>query len=195
MSIEKITSKIMGEAEASREQVLAEARAVSDAILKEAEQKAAERIAAEEARGISEKEKVISRRKSVADIDSRKVILQKKQELIGQCFEKAAEALVNMEEADYLQLLTALGKNTGLKEGLLIFNKTEKEQIGQKVADALNGAVEGGKFAVAEKTRNLRGGYLLEANKVYINNTIEALVEEYRDALTAEVAEMLFSSK
>ena len=193
MSIEKITSKIMGEAETAREQVLAEARAARDAILKEAEQKAAERIAAEDARGLEEKEKVISRRKSVADIDSRKVILQKKQELIGRCFQQAVETMLQMEESEYLQLLTALGKNTGLKEGLLIFNKTEKEQIGQKVADALNEAVEGGNFVVAEETRSIRGGYLLDTGRVYINNTIEALVEEYRDELTAEVAGMLFS--
>lgn len=195
MSIEKITSKILGEAQAASEEVLAEARTRSDAILNDAQTRAAALVEGEEARGLSEKEKVISRRKSVADIDSRKVILQKKQELIGRCFEKAAEALIQMDEDAYVQLLTALGVRTGLKQGLLIFNKKEKDSIGRKVADALNEAVEGGDFAVAEETRSIYGGYLLQADRVYINNTIEALVEESRDALTPEVAGMLFSDK
>lgn len=192
MSLEKITSKITGEAEAVRAQLLAEAEAERDGILSRAEKEAADLIAAEEARGLSEKEKMISRRKSVADIDCRKLILQKKQELISQCFEKAVDAMVSMDETAYLKLLTALGVKTGRKEGLLIFNKTEKERIGQKLADALNAAVDGGAFSVAEETRNLRGGYLLQSGKVYINNSMEALVEEHRDGLRADVYAVLF---
>ena len=193
MSIEKITSKITGEAEAVRAQLLAEAQAECDAILARAEKQAEELIRKEEARGLSEKEKIVSRKKSVADIDCRKLILQKKQELIGQSFEKAVRALISMEEDAYLALLTALGKKTGLKEGLLIFNPKEKDSIGQKVADRLNEAIEDGNFRLAEETGNLRGGYLLQSGKVYINNSMEALVEEYRDDLSADVYTMLFS--
>ena len=192
MSIEKITSKIMGEAEDARTQVLTEAEAQRDAILREAEEKGKTLVHDEQARGEAEKEKIISRRKSVADIDCRKVILQKKQELISECFEKAVDAIITVDEEEYLQLLVALGKKTGLKKGLLIFNKKEKETIGEKVTAALNEAV-GGTFTVAEETRDIRGGYLLQSGKVYINNTIEALVEESRDELSIEVASMLFS--
>lgn len=195
MSIEKITSKILGEAEAAGAEVLAEANTQADAILKAAEEKASLLLESGEASGLLEKEKIVSRRKSVADIDCRKVILQQKQDLIEQSFEKAAEAITAMAEEDYLNLLAALGKRTGLKEGLLIFNQKEKETIGQKLADKLNGEVEGGAFAVAEETRRIRGGYLLQSGKVYINNTIEALVDEHREALTGEVAAMLFSGK
>ena len=129
MSIEKITSKIMGEAEDARTQVLTEAEAQRDAILREAEEKGKTLVHDEQARGEAEKEKIISRRKSVADIDCRKVILQKKQELISECFEKAVDAIITVDEEEYLQLLVALGKKTGLKKGLLIFNKKEKETI------------------------------------------------------------------
>ena len=78
MSIELITSKIIGEAEQNREAVLAEAREKSDAIRAEAKKKADQYIQDEERKGREEKEKIISRRKSVADIDCRKVILEKK---------------------------------------------------------------------------------------------------------------------
>ena len=80
MSIEKITSRILGEAEAERDITLAEARARSEAVLAEAEKNAATLLADAERRGKIEKDKIITRRKSVADIDCRKVFKKKKQE-------------------------------------------------------------------------------------------------------------------
>lgn len=194
MSIEKITSKIMDEAKAERQQVLAEAEARRDAVLTEANEKAQALLRSEEERGLSEKEKVISRRKSVADIDCRKVILQEKQDLIGQCFEEVTQAITDMEEASYIKLLVALGKATGQKEGTLLFNAKEKAAIGQKVAETLSKET-GGVFTVAEEERPVRGGYLLRTGNVYINNTIEALVEERKDDLGSEIAAMLFAPK
>ena len=192
MSIEKITSKIISEASELKEKTLSEARAQSDAVLAEAQKKAQEMVEESKKRGLEEKEKIISRRKSVADIDCRKVFLAKKQELIGQCFDKAVDEIITMNEADYTDLLTALGKSSGLKAGQLIFNEKERAAIGQKVVDALNAAVEGGSFALSEETRKLRGGYMLMCGQTFINNTIEALVEEARPELVAEVAKMMF---
>lgn len=192
MSIEKITSKILSEASELKEKTLGEARAQSDAVLAEAEKKAQEMVEAGRKRGLEEKEKIISRRKSVADIDCRKVFLAKKQELIGQCFEKAVDNIISMEEAEYIDLLTALGTDSGMTAGQLIFNESERAAIGQKVVDALNSKVKGGNFTLAEETRKLRGGYMLMCGQTFINNTIEALVEEAIPELTAEVAKMMF---
>ena len=192
MSIEKITSKIISEASELKEKTLSEARLQSDAVLAEAQKKAQEMVEESKKRGLEEKEKIISRRKSVADIDCRKVFLAKKQELIGQCFDKAVDEIITMNEADYTDLLTALGKNSGLTAGQLIFNEKERAAIGQKVVDGLNAAIPGGSFALSEETRKLRGGYMLMCGQTFINNTIEALVEEARPELVAEVAKMMF---
>lgn len=192
MSIEKITSKIISEASELKEKTLSEARLQSDAVLAEAQKKAQEMVEESKKRGLEEKEKIISRRKSVADIDCRKVFLAKKQELIGQCFDKAVDEIISMNEADYTELLTALGKSSGMTAGQLIFNESERAAIGQKVVDALNSKVKGGNFELAEETRKLRGGYMLMCGQTFINNTIEALVEEARPELVAEVAKMMF---
>ena len=192
MSIEKITSKIISEASELKDKTLSEARVQSDAVLAEAQKKAQEMVEESKKRGLEEKEKIISRRKSVADIDCRKVFLAKKQELIGQCFDKAVDEIITMNEADYTDLLTALGKSSGLTAGQLIFNEKERAAIGQKVVDGLNAAIPGGSFALSEETRKLRGGYMLMCGQTFINNTIEALVEEARPELVAEVAKMMF---
>ena len=192
MSIEKITSKIISEAQELRDKTLSEAAAQSDAVLAEARKKADEMVEDSRKRGAEEKEKIISRRKSVADIDCRKVFLAKKQELIGQCFDRAVDDIIAMDKDRYTELLTALGTNSGMTGGQLIFNENERAAIGQKVVDALNSRIEGGSFRLSEETRPLRGGYMLMCGQTFINNTIEALVEEARPELTAEVAKMMF---
>ncbi len=192
MSIEKITSKIISEAQELRDKTLSEAAAQSDAVLAEARKKADEMVEDSRKRGAEEKEKIISRRKSVADIDCRKVFLAKKQELIGQCFDRAVDDIIAMDKDRYTELLTALGTNSGMTGGQLIFNENERAAIGQKVVDALNSRIEGGSFSLSEETRPLRGGYMLMCGQTFINNTIEALVEEARPELTAEVAKMMF---
>ncbi|MGN0734303.1 MAG: V-type ATP synthase subunit E [Anaerovoracaceae bacterium] len=192
MSIEKITSKIISEAQELRDKTLSEAAAQSDAVLAEARKKADEMVGDSRKRGAEEKEKIISRRKSVADIDCRKVFLAKKQELIGQCFDRAVDDIIAMDKDRYTELLTALGTNSGMTGGQLIFNEKERADIGQKVVDALNSRIEGGSFSLSDETRPLRGGYMLMCGQTFINNTIEALVEEARPELTAEVARMMF---
>ena len=192
MSIEKITSKILGEAEEDRQVVLADAQREASAIVTAAKAEADAFLAEEEARGLDIKEKTISRRKSVADIDSRKLILHKKQELIDECFKKAVDALVNMEEADYVDFLVDLGKQTAESEGQLIFNKEDREKVGEKVCQKLNEAVKDAKFSLADETKNIKGGFILQVGNVYINNSVEALVAENKDAMNSEVAAMLF---
>ena len=161
MSIEKITSKIISEAQELRDKTLSEAAAQSDAVLAEARKKAEDMVEDSRKRGVEEKEKIISRRKSVADIDCRKVFLAKKQELIGQCFDRAVDDIIAMDKDRYTELLTALGTNSGMTGGQLIFNENERAAIGQKVVDALNSRIEGGSFSLSEETRPLRGGYML----------------------------------
>ncbi len=194
MSIEKITSKILGDAEAERDIVLAEARSQSDAVLAEAEAHAAMLLADAECRGEIEKEKIITRRRSVADIDCRKVFLAKKQEILEACFTRAVAEITVMPENDYITLLVELGKASGAKEGLLTFNEKE-QRIAQQVCRALNETVEYGNFAVSEKRGSMQGGYLLTTGLTTVNNTIEALVAEAKTELTAEAAKMLFPER
>lgn len=195
MSIEKITSRILGEAEAERDILLAEAKAQSDAVLAEAEKQAAALLAEAERKGEIEKEKIITRRRSVADIDCRKVFLAKKQEILADCFQKAVGTITQLPEEEYLALLVNLGKAAGVKQGLLVFNEKEKPRIAEKLAQALQEAVPQGNFAVSERSGSMQGGYLLVSGQTTVNNTIEALVSEAQTALTAEAARLLFSEE
>jgi len=192
MSIEKITSAIIDEAQTECEQIMNTAKTKGSGVINSLQKRIVieTEVAVKDAE--EERERIISRRKSVADIDSKKIILTKKQELINQCFEQAVEHIISMDRDKYISFLANVGKDSGLKEGALIFNEKERSSVGQKVADALNNLVPDGKFTLSEETRNLRGGYMLQKGQVYINNSVEAMVEERRRDLTGDVADILF---
>ena len=187
MSIEKITSKIVGDAEEKKKAVLAEANAKADEILTAARKEADEFVASETARGQQMKETLIERHGSVAAIDCRKLVLRQKQELLEACFAQAVTALGQLPEDEYVDFLVGLGKTTGEKEGALIFNERDKAAVGAKVCEKL-----GGTFTVAEETRAMAGGFILQAGKVYINNTVEALVAMHQEEMNSEIAGKLF---
>ena len=89
MSIEKITSAIIDEAQAECEQILNAAETKNRGVIAQLEKriKIETDVAVREAG--EERERIISRRKSVADIDGKKIVLAKKQQLIDGCFEDA----------------------------------------------------------------------------------------------------------
>lgn len=192
MSIEKITSVIISDAQKQVDAVQEETKVKCDAIMKEATEKAEKIKANSEAKGLEEKDKLISRKQSVAEIDGRKLVLSKKQELIGQCFNKAVDKLVNMNEKEYLNLLVSILKNTGYVEGELILNDKEKKILGSKFIELAKNEISGSKFTLSNETRTISGGFLLKNGCVYINGTIEGLVSDAKEDLIAEVANELF---
>ena len=192
MSIEKITSKIIAEAEEAAAAVLQQAQDQSDAILAEAHGRAESLLTDAQARGKEEKEKLIARRKAVADIDGRKLILAEKQKLIGDCFDQAIERLASMDSQDYIAFVADLVKKTGQTQGELILSPRDRRTIGKELIDYLSQNLQGCAITLAEETRQIRGGFLLKQGSVYMNGTIESLMDEAREALTGEIAGQLF---
>ena len=192
MSIEKITSKITCDAEQAASAVRADAAEKCDEIIRAAEAKAEEILADGQRRGAEEKEKLITRKKSVADIDGRKMILETKQKLISQCFDAAADRIVSLEKDRYIAFLTALVKKTGDKDGELILNPNDRSRLGEELISALNAEIEECRITLSSETRSIRGGFLLKKGLIYMNGTVEMLIEEAREKLAGEVASQLF---
>ena len=192
MSIEKITAAILSEAETECEQILNVAETKGRKIVNDIKYrtKVETDLAIKDA--AEEKARIIERRKSVAELDSKKIVLACKQDCINECFDKAKDYILNMEEAQYVEFLVNLGKASGLTEGVLIFNEKERESIGRKVVDALNAAIDGSKFELSDETRKISGGFVIQKGQMFITNTVDAIVEEYRKDLVGEVAAILF---
>lgn len=193
MSIENITSKITDDAKREADQILDEARRTAKAIEDEAKANA-DKIRHSVGRdGAKEKEKIISRRQAVADIDSRKLILQAKRELMDQCFDDALKKLVSMDEKEYVPFLEGIVRKSGLTEGEIILNKKDHAAVGEQLLKRLN--ADGKKFTIAEEDGSFEGGLMIRSGSVYLNGTAESYIDEARETMAREVSEVLFGTE
>lgn len=192
MGIEKITSKIMSEAETVAGSILSEADSGSDAIIAEAREKAEAVVSEARERGAADKVRTVNRREAVAAIDGRKLILARKQEMIADCFDGAIGRIASMDKDRYVEFLAGIVKSTGSTGGELVFNEKDAAEVGPQLAEKLNRETEGGAFSVSDETEPIRGGVLLKNGQVYVSGSIESLVDEVKGELTAEVAKVLF---
>lgn len=89
MSLEKITEKILSEAKAESDKILDAAKAEAEQISAGAEEKIREILEDVENRGQREREKIIDGRNSVINVDIRKLMLAKRQEVLRETFKMA----------------------------------------------------------------------------------------------------------
>lgn len=192
-NIKNITSKILKDAEAGKENILAAAEEEKKKILSKkvssANEIAKEILDKAEVEAKSKKERVISS----AKLKVRNNKLAAKQEIIDEVFEKSLDKLTKLSKEDFLNFL----KNTILSMNLsgnqnLILNEEGLKFIDSKFIDDLNKSINA-QITLSETVGNFKGGFILENNGIQINSTYEALVSSLRDELEFEVAKVLFN--
>lgn len=207
MSIEKITSTILDEAKEVEREALEEARQQCDQIIEEAQKKAQAHMEAMVKKGHEEKEKIILRRQSVASIDSKKVLLEKKQEIIKECFDESITRITNLPREEYINYLVQVGINSDMYGGLLTFNEKERTTIAPEVIKRLNEATEEKRlekygerpysesFTLNEVSEPITGGFWIRYRLTYADNTVGTQVDFARTEMAAEVSRMLFEEE
>ena len=207
MSIEKITSTILDEAKEVEREALKEAQQQCDQIIEEAQKKAQAHMEAMVKKGHEEKEKIILRRQSVAAIDSKKVLLEKKQEIIKECFDESITRITNLPREEYINYLVQVGINSKMYGGLLTFNEKERTTIAPEVIKRLNEATEdmrkekygdfpySERFELNEVSEPITGGFWIRYRLTYADNTVGTQVNFARTDMAAEVSRMLFEEE
>ncbi len=196
MSVEKITSKILEDAKAQADAITLDANLRAEGIVNDAKESAESLMESYKTRGEEEKLKLIDRKKSVAEIDGRKITLGVKQELIDKAFNAAAEKIASMESDKYIDFLVEKIKASGVKEGEIVMNPNQREEIGTKFVDRLNQAfatdAETKGFTLSEETVDAIGGFMVKNGQIYMNGTLENLIEEEYGEIVSSVVEKLF---
>lgn len=196
MSVEKITSKILEDAKAQADAITLDANLRAEGIVNDAKESAESLMESYKTRGEEEKLKLIDRKKSVAEIDGRKITLGVKQELIDKAFNAAAEKIASMESDKYVDFLVEKIKASGVKEGEIVMNPNQREEIGTKFVDRLNQAfatdAETKGFTLSEETVDAIGGFMVKNGQIYMNGTLENLIEEEYGEIVSSVVEKLF---
>ena len=196
--IEKITARIIAEANAEAAATIAAAQAQAGEIGAANEKKAQEEYQASMRTGKVETEQRIQRLGNTARLEAKKEILALKQELIAAAYAKAKEKILNLPEAEYVAFLAAqAGKASISGDETIVLNETDKAKLGAQVAEAANALVkERGlepKLTLAETTAAISGGLLLRKGAVEVNCALDSLVDMSRNSLDAEIAAVLFA--
>jgi V/A-type H+-transporting ATPase subunit E len=196
--IEKISNRLVADAEAEIAALNAETQERCDAIRAEYEQKAQAEYQTRLAEGAKAAETRMQRLGSAAEMEAKKSILAFKQEMVAKAFADAAEKLANLPEAEYVAFLAAqaaAAASTGAEE--LIFNARDKAKVGPAVAAEANAilAKKGleGKLTVSDETRPISGGVIVRQGNIEVNCAVETLVSLRRSELASQVAEILFA--
>lgn len=140
--IEKITAKIVQDAEQEVRRIREEAEEQSRAVLEQARVQAQQEAGAILTRGRRAADERLERLNSAAGMERRKLELSARQEVLGEAFDLALEKLCSLPEEKYVKLLTDLvleASSTGREQ--LIFSPRDRAQIGKQVVVAANEAL------------------------------------------------------
>lgn len=194
---EKISRRILSDAQSKVEALLAEAGEKADAIIAVVEKEAAQRkgqILEDAGKEVVEQKRRIL---GMAQLDARKETLEAKQELIAEAFRQALEKLADFEEEayfDYLHQMFLISIKTGTET--IILSPRDKERIPpkfwEKLGKDLVASGREGKSTLGPASPEIKGGFILQAEGLEINNSFNALLSMHKEELEPEVAAILF---
>ena len=194
--LDKIIAQILDDADSEAKEILTAAEKESEEIRKAASE-SVKKLEAENAEKLSQKEKLYMERiASSADLKKRQAILLAKQQVIAGMLEKAHEALLEKEDAEYFALIEKmLGRFALDKTGAIYFSKRDLDRLPKGFEAVIEKAAEkkGGSLVLVKEPKNIDGGFVLVYGGVEENCSFKAIFSARKDELSDKVHEMLFS--
>ena len=201
---EKIVSSIMSDAQIKAEAILAEAEKEKQSILSEGE-----------AQAVAEKEKILENAEKQAQMryqqiiseskmNSRRMELEAREEIIEEAFKKAEEKLKEIASSDAAEYKASLEKaiteaGTEIGGGDLIVLVKQSDvakiqgsllSIAKNISDQTSNPT---KLEIGDAITTIGGAVLKTKNgEIEVNNTIEARMLRFKKSLRSEVAGILF---
>ena len=190
---EKIIAHIGADAKAQADAILAQAEAKCAGIRESYEKKAAEAYAERIRAGVKANQDRLDSMERLAKMEGRKAVLALKQDMVAESFDRACDQLVNLPAAEYGTFLAKLAvKASVTHDEEVVLNARDRKALGDKVIEAANKALGGGKLTLSRETGNFKGGLILRRGSIEANCTAELLVDLCREEMAAELAGVLF---
>lgn len=190
MSIENIKDKIIENAKEDARRIFDKGRMESRARVYEAQRMAKIKVEKAREEAIGDAVTLKSRRRSMANLEARKMQLAAKQSVISSCFDEALLELKKLPKEQYMQMLAKRLSEMDIKEGAIRLNKSDYDAIGKEFLQKLN--KDGNKFTLSEDTIDATGGFILRMGKIEMDSTLEMMVDSIREDVTRDVVSALF---
>ncbi len=194
---DRIVRRILDDAGAKAETIKTEAAEKAEAVQAEASQKAARRQEHILKQAQKEAEEQKRRIIGVAQLEARKELLTAKQELISEAFRESLDQLVKLDDSSYLSIIRNMLLNlveTGTETVFCSAADLKRipDSFWKKVNKELADRGKKGELTLSKEPRDIRGGFILQAEGVELNCSFESLLAMKRDELEPEVAAVLF---
>lgn len=140
--IDNITRQIEADTKTEIQEVMAQAQTQADEITKDYSTKAQALEKNLQDKGVNAANQREARLASMAQMESRKLTLATKQDMVGKAFEKALHDMTNMPDNEYIALLVELllkASNTGREQ--VIFSAKDRARFGKAVVTKANEAL------------------------------------------------------
>lgn len=137
--IEKITQQILADAQTEVDSILAQANAEAAEIKAQYDAQAAAMTASHNEKNKAAADNREARLSSMADMETRKLTLAAKQDMVDRAFQNALSDLTALPEEDYINLLASLVVKTcttGREE--VIFSEKDRDRVGKAVVTKAN---------------------------------------------------------
>lgn len=219
--LDKMTGKIIADAEADAKRILEQADAECAAIRKRyVDAAGAERDRLRE-QAERECEGLITRAKSSAAMAKRDVTLEARGRLMDETYAVAEKEILQLPNQKYLELLLDMLKGAlkrqleGEKETMelygedcspevygVVLNRLDRERYGEQLIGGLQRSVVGkmnpasvAKVRLLPETANITGGLILKCGSVEANCSLEMVFADVRRRTEARVSHVLFDQK
>ncbi|MCR4402586.1 MAG: V-type ATP synthase subunit E [Firmicutes bacterium] len=196
-ALEKMQEKILQDAKAKADEIVAAATAEAQAIVAEAREEATRKRDEVLARGKENADEEMRRALTLAELDARKQLLATKAALIDEVFQEARKRLTSLEPGRYRAYLKrAILEAVESGEEEVVLSARDLESVGPEVVSEVNAelAKQGRKGALrlSGVPGGFTGGFVLRTGRTEVNSTFDALLAREREALVVEVAKVLF---
>lgn len=193
MSIENITGKILDDAKEYAEKVMADAKNQETSILENANKQAESIVKSYTEKSIADAEIIKSRKKSVAELESRKIKLGARQKAVSIAFDKAIDKIADFQDDEYISFLVKMYEQVTIEGGEICLNEKDRQRVGEKLVTAINDGSKKEKVKLSEDKISAKGGFILRKGSIEINATLETLIHSVKEDATGQIAEILFA--
>ncbi|MBQ8388460.1 MAG: hypothetical protein IJX46_06015 [Clostridia bacterium] len=218
---EKITAKIVSDAEADARARLAQAEAECEKLRAEYQARAKELRDTMTENAEHEAEEMVSRAKSTAAVEKRNILLNAKSEMIDAAFDTALAEIRAWDDAKYRELLVGLvsaaviGQVKAEEAELadygadeleradrfeIVLSRRDRDAHGEAVLDGVRKAVVGrldrarlDNLVLSQSVADIDGGVMIRCGDMEINCSLDMLFARLRETFESEVHKILFN--
>lgn len=139
-------------------------------------------------------EAIIKHRVTLAELDSKRYGLGRKQAAADAAYDRALEMLFKLSDAEYLEIITKMVQKYAKPGDQIVAGQDDTKRITAAFVSRLSTLI---KFPIAlsAETEAFKGGIILRSRDYDKNLTFDGIMKSLRNGTESEVIEILFGRK